>query len=337
MTGRRSGVAAYAVEARRRDRRVGAHHRADHHVADVQRRHRVVAGDHVDAVAGRPGQGDRLSGTPAVRRRARAARGSAGGRPRSSRSSSCRRGRRRGSAIAGRARMALPTTLVSSVMQSATRNRPGSASKVNSSRRSSPSTSSTMSAIASIGRHRGRGRTDREAAADVDDPGRQPRASRSTWPDERRAWRAARRGTARPIVPWLPTWKLKPANRTPAATTCLTNSSASAGSTPNFVDRSDFAVGLRKRQPHQDLDVGRSARELLGLDRVVDDEGADAGRVGVVDVGGLLHRMGVDAAVPSECPSVRRRSTSAVVATSKLLPHGRQHGNTAGCGRAFTA
>src|SRR3954452_7571228 len=50
-----------SVKARRRDRRASTHHRADHHAADVQRRTRVVARDHVGAVTGRARQHDRIA------------------------------------------------------------------------------------------------------------------------------------------------------------------------------------------------------------------------------------------------------------------------------------
>ena len=60
-------------------------------------------------------------------------------------------------------------------------------------------------------------------------------------------------------------------------------------------------VGLRsritERQPHQQLDVGRPAREFLCFAGVLDDEHADARGIGDVDVHRLLDRIGVDAAV----------------------------------------
>ena len=54
---------------------------------------------------------------------------------------------------------------------------------------------------------------------------------------------------------------------------------------------------VTEREPHENVDVVGQARELLGLDRIVDDEGADTRDVGVVDVGELLDRVGVDAPV----------------------------------------
>ncbi len=63
-----------------------------------------------------------------------------------------------------------------------------------------------------------------------------------------------------------------------------------------------FRRRVAERQPNQDLDVGGQPGELLRLDGIVDDERANAGDVGVVDVGRLLDRVGVDAAVDRESP-----------------------------------
>jgi hypothetical protein len=49
--------------------------------------------------------------------------------------------------------------------------------------------------------------------------------------------------------------------------------------------------------PDQQLDVVGPAGELLCLAGVLDDECADARRIGMVDVGGFLDRIRVDAPV----------------------------------------
>jgi hypothetical protein len=54
-------------------------------------------------------------------------------------------------------------------------------------------------------------------------------------------------------------------------------------------------VRIAKRQTHEQLDVGRPARELVCLARVFDDERPDARRVCVIDVFRLFDRVGVDA------------------------------------------
>ena len=64
-----------------------------------------------------------------------------------------------------------------------------------------------------------------------------------------------------------------------------------------FARQIRFDVCVAERQPHQDPDAGGQPGELLGLGGIVDDERADTGTVGVLDVGDLLDGMGVDAPV----------------------------------------
>ena len=52
---------------------------------------------------------------------------------------------------------------------------------------------------------------------------------------------------------------------------------------------------VSERQPHEQLDVGRSAGEFVYLAKILDDERANTRRIGMVDVGRLLDRMGVNA------------------------------------------
>ena len=97
-----------------------------------------------------------------------------------------------------------------------------------------------------------------------------------------------------------------------------------------------FRGRVAERQPHQDLDVGGPSGELLGLGGVVDDERADAGAVGVVDVGGLLDRVGVDAPVdrdaqrPDEVDLGAGGDVEPAAAAATAV-------STAGCGAALTA
>ena len=92
-------------------------------------------------------------------------------------------------------------------------------------------------------------------------------------------------------------WKLNPANCTPAAMTCLTSSSASVGSTPNFDDRSDFAAGLRNAsRTSSSMSAGRPANFCASQAFSTTNVRMPAAYA-YVDVHGLLDRVRVDAAV----------------------------------------
>jgi hypothetical protein len=63
--------------------------------------------------------------------------------------------------------------------------------------------------------------------------------------------------------------------------------------------RGEIRLGGRtsKRQTDKQLDVARPAGEFLCLARILDDEGANTSRIGMVDIGRLLARMRVDAPI----------------------------------------
>jgi hypothetical protein len=89
-------------------------------------------------------------------------------------------------------------------------------------------------------------------------------------------------------------------------------------------------------QSNQDLAIAGQTGELLRLDRIVDDEGADPGAAGMLDIGGLLDRMGVDAAVRRDPQRPHRvhfgvRGDVEAAATRLMAV------STAGCGNALTA
>ncbi len=58
-----------------------------------------------------------------------------------------------------------------------------------------------------------------------------------------------------------------------------------------------FGGRIAESQTDKQLDVVRPAGEFLYFARILDDEGADTRRIGMIDIGGLLDRMGMDAPI----------------------------------------
>ena len=145
---------------------------------------------------------------------------------------------------------------------------------------------------------------------------------------------AARYGWADEL--WLPTWKLNPANCTLAAMTCLTSSSASAASAPNFDDRSDFAVGLRNAsRTSSSISAGRPANFAASQGFSTTKVRMPAAYAWSMSFGFLIGLVWMHRSIGS--PSCCKRSTSALVATSKPPPQMAIVVSTTGCGSAFTA
>ena len=118
------------------------------------------------------------------------------------------------------------------------------------------------------------------------------------------ARRALRYGSA--VEPWLPTWKLKPREADSGGEHMLDQQFRVGRFGAEFRRQIRFDDGLRNASRTRIPMSAGSPVNFWASSGIVDDERADTGDVGVLDVGELLDGMGVDAPVHRDAQATRR-------------------------------
>ena len=278
-----------AVETRGGDGGIGAHQRAHHDVADVEHRHRIVARDHVDAVAGRSGERDRLQAL-------------------GQRLLHLTQRQDRGVDVLGEDVGVTAVQPVVEVMPypPAARGAADDAGEQRHAGRGNKSARFGKQGEPFLAEHLVDDRRDladvrhgvavghREAAADVEHRGAQAQRLVDALGELHRGAQCDAVGLhAAALATDVETEAGEPdAGRDDM----LDQQLALRRVGPEFHREVRSRRRIGKCQPHQKVDVVGASDKLLHFGRVVDDEDADARPVRVVDVGGFLDRLGVDAA-----------------------------------------